>query len=216
MSLFFTDASAAPPPTPAPGNIAFDIDGVLANFTRGFTRIANHLFGTPIGDHPSQESWMFEDLPSLDLDKAKCDAVWKVIKDSQNFWANLDPFNPSVMFVIEKIENKIFITNRPGHLPKEQSIAFLERWGVYGPNVIVAADKVPTVKDHNVVAMIDDYEKNCFPIREAVPECYTAMLHTPYNKIHHAKWLAMGGEIVLSVDQFIYNCKQRGLVRWQQ
>jgi phosphoglycolate phosphatase-like HAD superfamily hydrolase len=33
-----------------PGTLVFDIDGVLANFTRGFTRIANKLFGTPVGD----------------------------------------------------------------------------------------------------------------------------------------------------------------------
>jgi hypothetical protein len=214
MSLLFTPETPIPQQTPNKGNIAFDLDGVLANFTRGFTRIANHLYGTPVGDHPSQESWMFEELPALGLDKAKCDGVWKVINESPTFWANLDPFNPSVMFLIEKIKNKVFITNRPGIMPREQSVAFLERWGVYSPTVIVASDKVPVLRDHKVVAMIDDYYKNCFPIREAIPECYTAMLHTPYNKIHHDEWARRGGELVLSVDQFVLTCIQRDLVQF--
>lgn len=197
------------------GVISFDLDGVLANFTRNFTRIANRLFKTPIGDSHSQESWMFEDYPPLGLDKAKCDEVWKVIKSSKDFWANLDPLNPSIMFSIEKIKNKIFITNRPGELPREQSVAFLERWGVYEPKVIVAADKGPVALTERVTAHLDDYYPNVLDIHRVVPSAYTVLFYTNYNRVHHEDWRTNhNGPICLSVDQFIYECNERKLIEW--
>lgn len=207
------------PAPPAPGTIAFDIDGVLANFTRGFTRLGNKLFGTPVGDAQSQQCWMFEEFPELGLDKAKCSDIWKHIinadeVESKAFWANLDPLNPSILYMIDQIKNKLFITNRPGVLPREQSIIFLERWGVTSPTVILGAEKGPVAVAQNVVATVDDYSKNCYDIKGVLPSCYVAMLYTPYNKVHHADWLAAGGEVVLSVDQFILTCNQRGLVQW--
>lgn len=223
------------------GDISFDLDGVLANFTRSFTRVANRLFGTPVSDMAAQQHWMFEDVPELGLDKAKCDAVWKIIKESKGFWANLDPFNASIMFTIENIKNKVFITNRLGIDPQAQSEFFLRRWGVTDAKVIVAKEKGPIAVAENVVAHIDDYYPNCTDIKAAVPGAYVALLYTPYNKIHHAAWLGATtvknkatwldylrmrepgtttiytdplGDVVLSVDQFIMNCDKRNLIQW--
>jgi hypothetical protein len=168
--------------------VAFDCDGVLANFSRGFVRIAHQLFGTPVGDYSSQQCWMFEDFPELGLDKDKCKAVWKVITESKYFWTSLDPLNPSIMQTINNIENKVFITNRPGVDTQKQTEWFLERWGIYQPRVIVAEQKGPVVLKENVVAILDDYIKNVTEIRAAAPSCYTALLYTPYNKVYHNEW----------------------------
>jgi len=114
------------------GNISFDLDGVLRNFTRGFTRVAHAIFGTPVSDPPAQLSWMFEDVPQLGLSKEQCDwaqgPIWTRIKNSPTFWATLDPINVSVMERIDRIANKVFITNTVGTNPQEQSVEFLERW----------------------------------------------------------------------------------------
>lgn len=205
-----------------PGTISFDLDGVLANFTRGFTRIGNRLFGTAIGDAPAQQTWMFEDFPELGLDAAMCGhpikggGIWGEVVKSPNFWANLDPFNPSAMFWIDAITNKVFITNRLGIAPKEQSEAFLSRWGVDDAKVIVASKKGPIAIEQNVTAHIDDFYPNCTDIQDALPNCFTSLLYTPYNKVHHDEWRARGGHISLSVDHFIVECEKRQLIRWSR
>jgi hypothetical protein len=158
---------------------------------------------------------MFEEFPELGLDKAKCSAIWKVILESKYFWANLDPFNPSIMFTIDRIKNKVFITNRPGIETKQQTIWFLERCGITSPEVIVAEHKGPVIVERNVTAIIDDYWKNVVDSAVASPSTYTAFLYAPYNKIHHAEWKEKyDGEIVLSVDHFISECVKRNLIVW--
>ena len=199
-------------------HISFDLDGVLANFTRGFTRIAHRLFGTPVGDGQSQESWYFEDYPQLGLTKEHCDfkngPIWNEVRTSPRFWANLDPLNPSVMMRIHSIKNKIFITNRLGVDPIRQSIDFLWRCGVDDPIVLLAEKKGPVVVEYNVVAHVDDYYPNCTDIKAAAPDCYVAMHYAPYNKQYHAEWIAAGNEVTLSVDHFIDECDARGLTEY--
>ncbi len=199
------------------GVIAFDIDGVLANFTRGFTRIGHQIFGTPVGDSESQQTWDFHDFPELELDKEKSGfngPIWTAVKTSPDFWANLDPKNPSVMHRINAIQNKIFITNRPGIETLSQSVQFLESWGIEDPVVIVGHEKGPIAVRENVIAVVDDLWTNCFDIKKAMPNAYVTMLYCAYNKFSHEDWLTnYGGIIVLSVDAFIDGCYARGLVR---
>lgn len=196
--------------------ISFDLDGVLANFTRAFTRIAHDLFGTPVGGEQSQQNWMFEDFPELGLDRQQCainGPIWTKVKKSVTFWADLDPLNVSIMSRINTIRNKVFITNRPGVNPLEQSVYFLEKWGIEDPYVIVADQKAPIAIEYNVVAHIDDYIKNVRELKDAKVR-YTALYYAPYNKIHHEQWKESGGEIVLSVDHFIDECDARGYTRY--
>ena len=192
--------------------ISFDVDGVLANFTRGFTRYGNLIFGTPVADGNSQQTWMFEDFPELELDKEKCSAIWKFVKTDPDFWATLDPFNPSVMPRIDVIKNRVFITNRGGIDPKEQTERFLTTWGIREPLVRVAEKKVPVAQELNVVAHLDDYPGNCTELADALPDAYIALYYTQYNKHFHEEWRARGGKIVTSIDQFIDECEARGLV----
>jgi hypothetical protein len=198
--------------------IAFDIDGVLANFTRGFTRIAHRLYGSPVGDGASQETWFFEDYPQLGLNKEQCDfstgAIWQEIKSSPFFWAELDALNPSVMPRIDAIKNKLFITNRAGVDPIGQSEQFLELHGILNPVVFLAAKKAPIVAQYHVVAMVDDYYPNVVEVKEVLPAGYVALHYTNYNRMHHETWLANGGEITLSVDHFIDECERRGYIEY--
>ena len=191
--------------------IAFDVDGVLANFTRGFTRVGNRLFGTPIADIPAQRSWMFEDSPELSLDKAQCKIIWDVILKSPCFWRDLDPVNVSVMQRIDRIRNKVFITNRFGQNPQQQTVDFLTKWGISSPEVIMAKDKSAVCAERNVVAIIDDFTDNVKLLRESNPNMYVALLDVPYNRWYHEEWQ---GEIVISADQFIDVCDRRGLTEY--
>ena len=205
--------------------IAFDIDGVLANFIRSFTRIGTRLFGTPASDTPAQDNWVFENMPSLGLTKEQVGhpirggGMWGEVIKSPYFWANLDPINVSIMFTIDRIKNKMFITNRFGIDCKEQTIAFLERWGIIEPDVVVSGDKGPIAKERNISALIDDYYQNCADIQTAVPDAYVSMLIVPYNRIWRPGALATPGKtwfgpIALSVEHFVQECDKRRLIEW--
>ena len=194
------------------GVISFDLDGVLANFIRGYMRVGNQLFGTPVGNVSNQQSWVFEEFPELELTKHRCEEIWKHVWADPNFWANLDPLDVSVMPDINSIRNKVFVTNRAGINPAQQSELFLTKWGVYYPSVHLAADKVPIMKQLNVVATVDDYVVNCRELKTAIPSMYVAMLWTPYNEVYHTEMMALGVDIVLSVEQFIEKINGRGLV----
>jgi hypothetical protein len=199
------------------GMIAFDIDGVLANFTRGFLGIAHQLFGTPHGDTSTQESWNIEEYEPLRLTKDQTDyhngPIWAAVKSSPDFWANLDPINVSAMHRINRIQNKIFITNRPGVNTQAQSEHFLESWGIENPRVILGSEKGPIAVRENVVAVVDDLYKNVVDIRKALPDCFAALLYCPYNKQYHDEWVHHHcSEVVLSVDHFIDECYDRKLV----
>lgn len=196
------------------GMISFDLDGVLRNFTRGFTRVAYDLFGTPVGDPTCQQTWGFEDFPNLGLSKEQCHfdgPIWKKIRESAEFWRNLDPLNPTVMLRINRLKNKVFITNTVGVDAHAQSVDFLERWGVYNPTVVLASDKGPAAVEHRVVAHLDDYLPNCAAIRSALPLSYVALLYVPYSKTWTTEWTTQGGEVALSVDHFLNECDRRGL-----
>jgi len=194
------------------GTVSFDVDGVLANFTRGFTRIGNKLFGTPVGNEGNQQTWEFEEFPELQLTKERCKAMWEVVRTDVSFWKMLDPLNVSVMPEIDEIANKVFITNRVGIDPGGQTRQFLRAWGVCDSKVFVAADKVPIAKELNVVAHIDDYPPNCVQLKTALPEAYIALLWTSYNKESQEECRKLGIEIVLSVEQFIDEAYCRGLI----
>lgn len=232
-----------PPKPKVYGTISFDLDGVLANFTRGFTRIGARLFGSTPGDQPSQASWIFEEVPELELTKErvghpiKGGGMWAEVIKSPSFWANLDPINVSIMHTIDKIKNKVFITNRLGVQPREQSVSFLERWGVIEPNVIVAADKGPVAQKLNVTAHLDDYFPNCTDIAKAMPNAFVSLLGVPYNLQYRTpttaplppRWsparlwdtpvikpAAWQGHVAMSTDHFIMECDKRGLIQWDQ
>jgi hypothetical protein len=194
------------------GTVSFDLDGVLANFTRGFTRVGRRLFGTPVGNESNQKTWDFEAFPELRLDKTLTKQMWADLLRDNAFWTNLDPLNVSVMPEVDAIRNKVFITNRAGIDPKTQSERFLEAWGVREPRVFLASEKVPVAKELQVVAHVDDYIVNCRDLKAALPDAYIAMLWTPYNEVHHAEWRALGGEIVVSVEQFIDEADRRKLI----
>jgi hypothetical protein len=197
------------------GNVSFDLDGVLANFIRGFLRVGHDLYGTPVGGHHVHKTWAFEDWTPLGLDQHKTAHMWEVLFQNPRFWSDLDPENVSIMERINLMTNRLFITNRAGINPKMQSIEFLEKWGVMNPRVYVAKDKVPIAQREHVIAHIDDYYPNCVEIKQALPDAYVALLWTQYNEQFHNEWRRMGGEVVLSVDEFCDALDNRGLSRYE-
>lgn len=191
-------------------NVSLDIDGCLANYVRSYTRIGHKLFGTPVCD--TQSLWDHWDSPELQLSKSQCDIIRGEILASPYFWAYLDPLNQSVMYRIERYNNRIFITKREGLHVHQQTVKFLERWWISHPVVYVAKDKAAIAKARNVVAHLDDCPRNCLAMKSALPDAYIALLSQLYNQSRHDECRAQGIVVVYSVDQFCTAIESKGLV----
>lgn len=144
-------------------NIQIDVDGVLANFTKGFYREANkYIPSLPIQGDDTQESWDYKDIPDDIQSK-----IWQTIKASKTWWYELDPIpTPEEFEKLQDLEyrdgiNIYYVTARPGDYAK-----FLtERWirthcRIEHPTVIVALNKGEIAKHLKVDFAIEDRGEN--------------------------------------------------------
>lgn len=194
--------------------LSFDLDGVLANFTKGFTSVGHRLFDTPVLDHASMLCWNFRDRPGSDLDEFRERIMWKEIAASKTFWWDLDVLDPSVMKKVAAVpwERRVFITTRMHGIDVEyQTICWLEKHGVQIPQVIVTDKKTEHAERLGVVAHIDDYYPNCASMRAAHPDWFIALLDRQYNREFQPEWIANGGTVVYSVDHYFDQLQRRGI-----
>lgn len=183
--------------------IAFDMDGVLTDFTLGFTTIGHKLFGTPVLNASSQLNWIYEDYEPSRLDKEKVSAIWAYIKASTNFWENLYPLSLSTLERINALPDRCFVTNRIGIDAAGQTERWLQRYGIRNPKVFVTAFKRPVYEEQKVQALIDDYYPNCKDALGIVPAHRICLLHLPHNVSDHRRWILQNGKVVLSVEHFL-------------
>ncbi len=159
--------------------ILFDIDGVLADFVEGFTKVAKELYGGQVITTNRQQSWEFDVGGDLS-------AIWTRIAEERGFWGRLTPLvGPSVFKQINDLcldNHVVFATNRfvgtPG--PQYQTSAWLQRVGISRPNVVLSRDKkeiAMAIKPH---FSIEDKIQNAYDIAEA--NCVSFLLDRPYNR----------------------------------
>jgi len=112
--------------------IACDIDGVLADFNKGFAKLFPNL-DVPLDSPTFPPVW---DWPEhYGAEPGTLLAAWKHIETSPTFWDDLDP-EPGALDALEHLaaaweKHEIyFVTNRFGATCKQQSINWLERQGM--------------------------------------------------------------------------------------
>lgn len=175
--------------------IQFDVDGVLANFTEGYNRVAAEL-GRPVLPMGPGRHW--DDYTDAD--------VWKAIKSQPFFWQSLPPLvRPNVFLDIWRlmVDNDVyFVTNRPGMDPKKQTIEWLKGHGILEPTVIVSSRKGDVAEALGVTHAIDDKAGNAIYTAYAAPACQSFLLNYPHNQFDHA---VIGRKVtrVFSVDEFL-------------
>lgn len=118
--------------------VAFDVDGVLCDFTSGFTALAAELGVV-------KEGWSGYEQPEWNF-KFNVDKVWKVVDAKPRFWYDLDTLTTKhereLMHRMTSDVNIVYVTARkdPAHA---QTYKWLDKFGFPEGAVFFAADKLP-------------------------------------------------------------------------
>lgn len=145
-----------------------DIDGVLAEFTYPFLRVAKEL-GIVRWAHGTaeQSSWAFD---------FRVAPVWDTIDWTYNWWMTLPPLvsedEVAQLNRLSKITGVYYITNRhstAGLSAEEQSYHWLRSIGidVVSWQVIATKDKAATAADLDIDVALDDKVENLQALKNA-------------------------------------------------
>ena len=110
--------------------LGFDIDGVLADFDAAFERACQESTGS--GERTADE-----------MDAAELRRVWRMIRQTQNWWTTLDAYEPEGIARLYRMSRErkwevFFLTKRPktdGDAVQYQTQWWIEQHGFYLPSV---------------------------------------------------------------------------------
>ena len=183
--------------------IVFDIDGVLADFVKGFTTLASQAFYVPITGTLNQPSW--QGFPGMQ--KHQVCQTWDYVNESNTFWYDLDPLvTHDELQGIERLRQShevYFCTARTGRSAKTQTELWLRMHGVKYPTVIICKHKGDFCKAVGADYAIDDKASNASYIdwqTEGRTKSY--LINRPYNQVP-AEFLASGVKRVNTVSEFM-------------
>jgi len=161
-----------------------DVDGVLANFQKGYHQLANELFGHSIEPDflPPTWDWLENVIGSQQVSE-----IWRKIRQSGSFWENLEP-----LITLDQIkdlrqvgwDNEIYyVTSRVGHYPRKQTERWLERWSFAQGPVVISHRKADAANALAADYTIDDKAGNVLAVYYNSPKTRKVyVLDTPYNQ----------------------------------
>lgn len=164
--------------------IGFDVDGVLADFGLGFSTIGNRMYGLPIIHNSEIQHWNWS---KWHCTKEQECAIWKEVKQTENFWLNLHPIflRPLSLF-----DNNYYyaITNRvdtEGFTAILQTSLWLRnRFGSNAPQVLVTPKKGMAAIALKLDYYIDDKFTYCIDVVKCSP---TTRVFMP--RLQHNDWI---------------------------
>lgn len=196
--------------------VMFDIDGVLAEFVLGYTRLAQKLgwHGKPYSTL-MQPGWEFFNIPPN-----ICRATWEEIdRLGSKFWESLEPLTtPENFVIIDHLANYVagcevqFVTSRgqfkgDAEPIRQATVKWLEAQGVRNPRVIVSPDKGDIAHDWGATHLIDDKAGNAvyaaYRTRRMGTKVY--LLDTPYNQFDQH---VLGTKVrrIHKLEEFLDDC----------
>lgn len=161
--------------------VGFDIDGVLANFTHGFTRLA--VVAGQIKEPHDQHDVETWDFPF------HVDPVWALVDKSRVFWEGLPPlFTPEDLEAIWALHLEatiIYVTSRSGPANVgNQTMNWLTAMELpEGPLMLAKSGRKSELlkpMEHHLLAFLDDSPKEVAAMAEANVPVYVR--DWKYNK----------------------------------
>lgn len=146
-------------PRPKPKKIQIDVDGVLADFAYGFTRLRNQFLpeAEPVLPQSVQQVW--EECSDNAVPGNK--ETWGDIRDSLYFWEELPALATDEEF--QRMRDLMwgndvyFVTAREGYRAKQQTEAWLRLNGIPNATVVMTANKAAFMRIVGITHAIDDH-----------------------------------------------------------
>ena len=93
--------------------LLLDLDGVLADFVKGYSLLANDMYGTKVIDTLTCRKFSVSE--AVGLNSHQDVHVWNALVISGNFWRNLEPLvTKDTLDLVAGREDVIYCTSRPG------------------------------------------------------------------------------------------------------
>jgi len=179
--------------------IGFDVDGVLADFVRGYQSLFVKITGRNAfepGDDVDPPTW---DWPSLrGYTKEETSAVWDAIRQDPTFWLNLEAERSgacstlsTLLPTLERKHSVYFITSRVGDRVKRQTeiwlddhLAYSMRAPGFWPTVVIVGHRVKgqVANALKLDAYIDDNLDNAKDCARDAAMISTYLLNRAYNQ----------------------------------
>jgi 5'(3')-deoxyribonucleotidase len=191
--------------------VAFDIDGVLARFGKGFVQAVNSLYpkkNLPLDYEPT--SWFYEEV----LTKEEMDAGWNKAISTPFFWENLDSYTANVSLLKKFLltyhrDFDVYYTTSRVNTPGDSAFAQTSRWLLYrglltaNTSLLVVHDpkeKLPIFRGLNIKAVVDDYLPTAVAANE-IPGLTSFLYDRPWNKTNRPENL----KVVLTLQEYLDN-----------
>lgn len=194
--------------------IGVDLDGVVADFYKGFTTLARNKFGDHIElvcgikDKEKFSTWKLEKIMNLTKEEVK--EMMNYINNNPSFYESLGLLEANTWEQFKKLycnrqDYEItFITSRKSS--QNVSVREISKWwlakhGWENPSVIVTDEKGITCKLLGIEKFVDDSLKNCLDIHgHCQDSCEVFILDYPHNRDHN---IPEGIKRIHSFEEFI-------------
>lgn len=177
--------------------VAFDLDGVLADFRNAFEAAGRGERGAPApATDPEQAA--AEPLSARDVHRA-----WKVVDRTANWWLTLQPYEPEEIARLYRLTRTLkwevfFVTRRPksaGESVQFQTQWWLEAHGFYLPSVLtVLGSRGEIANGLRLDVIVDDQIHNLIDVISAstAKGLLMARSDAPPNVAEHATSRGIG------------------------
>ncbi len=165
--------------------IQFDVDGVLADFCLGFTKLGRRLFGEEIQLVTTHEcpTWA-----SLGTNREQTSEIWKYIEREPNFWLSLTSLVSEEVFrqinALNAEHHVVFVTHRTCGFPSPQyqTGRWLEMHGIVRPSVVLSRNKGHIAAAIKADYSIEDTIENANNVAILGDPCKSYLINRPYNQ----------------------------------
>lgn len=180
-----------------------DIDGVLADFVKGFSQLGEEFKGTKYEWNLNLSEW------GLGLTRAQEQKGWEKVAADPYFWTGLDVLNRFPQELLSPTDVVYFITKRketPGRNTAQEAAKWLlQEQDIMFPTVLAIPNKGEVCRALKVDAFIDDKPENCWDVRMESLDTKVFLMEQPWNqweRVHAKEFVITPLERVKTLEEF--------------